>query len=287
MSTYDFTWTRNELIESAFKKIRVVDKDGSLTANQLSEGIETLNSIIREFDVNIVYKHLWAIKKASLTLQANTFVYTTSNGLASDILDLVDVVYRDASAYDTPCDIIDSQSYQAIHDKLETGDVKRVYLTREMTLSSRSLYIHPAPNTVSSQSEVIGTDSNNYRCIKSHTADSTNRPITGANWKLFWELGGSNGSTWVDGTSYTSPEQLIYEYKRPLYDFDTATDNPDIPQGWHRFLLYAVAADLADNYGLPLDERVELDMKASKLLENALGISQPKETDYHNKGVYY
>jgi len=281
------TWTRNELVETAFKMARIVDKEGSLTNSQLVEGCKLLNAIIREFDVNTTYKHLWAIKKTSLTLQANTFVYTYTNGLASDILDLVNVIYRDTSAYDTPCDIIDNNTYQNIEDKLETGGVKRVYLTKDASLDQRTLYIHPAPNTVSSQSEVIGTDSGNYKCIKSHTADSTNKPITGANWKLYWESGGSSGGTWIDGTSYTSPEQLIYEYKRPLYDFDVATDNPDIPQGWYRFLLYALIADLGDSYGLPIDERNRFDAKAVLALENALGISIPKQTDYHNKGVWF
>lgn len=51
-------------------------------------------------------------------------------------------------------------------------------------------------------SEVIGTDSQNYRCISSHTAAASNRPITGGSWATYWEQGGSSGVAWVSGSAY-------------------------------------------------------------------------------------
>ena len=53
-----------------------------------------------------------------------------------------------------------------------------------------------------SSSQVIGSDTNNYTCTKQHTADSDNKPITGARYAEFWEQAGTSGVTWVDGTEY-------------------------------------------------------------------------------------
>jgi hypothetical protein len=59
--------------------------------------------------------------------------------------------------------------------------------------------------TLTASSEVTGDgDSLNYECIRPHTASSTNRPPTGAEWKMYWVQRGSGGSTWVDTTAYTS-----------------------------------------------------------------------------------
>ena len=285
MPTYDFNLTRNELIEASYRKFNGIAEDESLSGYQLNKGIQTLNTIIREVDG--ASKHLWAISMATITLAANTHIYTTSNGLASGILELVTVSYRNSSAEDSPCEILTVEGYELIANKNDTGDTIKVYLDVNKTLSSRTLYIWPAPNTVQTQSEVTGTDALNYRCIKSHGGDSTNRPITGANWKLYWEQAGLAGVAWVTGTSYYNPELLRYQYKRPLYDFDVAGDNPDMPQAWNRFLIYALASDLADDNTVPLPERLYLASKAKGALSDIFRITVPVTTDYHNKSLYF
>mgnify|MGYP001175483004 CR=1 FL=1 len=65
--------------------------------------------------------------------------------------------------------------------------------------------------------EVIGTDNLNYRCIASHTSSSDNKPITGANYDLYWQQGGDQGKTWETGKTYNSwnPEALRYDGINP------------------------------------------------------------------------
>ena len=89
MSTNDFQLTRNELIDMAYEDIKVKAEGESLSADLLNTGIKKLNLIIREYD--LAGKHLWAIAAAPTTipLVANTFVYTSSNGLPTTALQLV------------------------------------------------------------------------------------------------------------------------------------------------------------------------------------------------------
>lgn len=60
--------------------------------------------------------------------------------------------------------------------------------------------------TLTASSEVLGTEATplNYDCILAHTAAAANRPITGAEWPMYWYQRGSSGSTWVTSTAYTS-----------------------------------------------------------------------------------
>lgn len=51
---------------------------------------------------------------------------------------------------------------------------------------------------------INGTDGNTYKCIAAHTAAAANRPITGADYEIYWEQEseGVNGEAWITGSSY-------------------------------------------------------------------------------------
>jgi hypothetical protein len=58
---------------------------------------------------------------------------------------------------------------------------------------------------------VVGSDGHDYLLIKTHTAASTNEPITGADWATYWADNGTTGlgATWADSTYYElQPETL-------------------------------------------------------------------------------
>jgi len=50
-------------------------------------------------------------------------------------------------------------------------------------------------------SEVVGTDGENYTCIRPHTAADANRPVTGGDYTTYWTIRGSSGVAWVAGTA--------------------------------------------------------------------------------------
>lgn len=88
---------------------------------------------------------------------------------------------------------------------------------------------------------VLGTDSNDYRCILKHTAASANKPVTGGSYATNWVADplatGTIGKTWVDGWSYSETRwtnatledhvtAAVKEYSkyRPLKKIDSAID---------------------------------------------------------------
>lgn len=52
--------------------------------------------------------------------------------------------------------------------------------------------------------QVIGSDTKNYTCKLAHTAASTNKPITGVDYAIYWTQTGSSGIAWVTGSAYTA-----------------------------------------------------------------------------------
>lgn len=283
MPTNDFNLTRNELIEQACLDVGLLADGETLSGQLLNDGIKRLNMIIREIDAAGKWLHAVASTPTSLTLVANTFTYQSS--LATDILELVSASYRDATATDHPVKILTLEQYEAISNKIGNGDPTSIYLTNHKTISSRRLYVYPALSSVNTQSVVTGTDAAAWKCIRSHTSDSTNRPITGANYLLYWESGGSGPSAWATSTSYTAPQHIRYWYKRPLYDFDASTDNPDLPQQWTRYLLFRLCADLPA--GMSIQERTFYMNMAQGAYETIFPGERPTTTEYHNKAVYF
>lgn len=81
-----------------------------------------------------------------------------------------------------------------------------------------------------------------------------------------------------DGT-YT----LTYKVIRKLADFDTALGTPDMPQRWFDPLCYSLAANLADEYQLPMDIRNFLTAKAKNMRDIAGRLDQdPQDVFFMN-----
>lgn len=283
-TTADFQLTRDELIEMAYQKIGI-----ATTSTLTSRAAKALNLIIREEDAKGTRqaKNLWALSESHLLLTADGFIYTTTEGLESSILDLVSVYFRNVTGDDTQCDILDAQGYEALADKDATGAPTKVYLKRNVALASQTLYIDQAPASVGTTDVVTGTDALDYSCIKSHTAATDNKPITGQNWRLYWRQTGSGGSAWASGTEYSNGELLRYLFKRPLYDFDLSTDNPDMPQSWSRYLMWRLALDLSPEFNIAFEARQWIKGQAIEAYDSIFPSTTSGTTDYNNKVSFF
>lgn len=285
-TTYDFTCTRDKLIELAHKVIGVLEPGQPLDGDQLNDGVTLLGLIVRETDASGKWR--WTVGDAKhVPLAANTAVYTSANGLPTNIAELHTASYRDASGNDWPMTILTAEKYEEITGKAEVGQPEKLYLSEDITLASRVLYVWRMLSSVTAQSVVTGSDAQVYRCTRAHMADAVNHPVSGANWRLFWELGGSSPSAWASGASYTAPDQIRISYRRPLFDFDTAADTPDFPMQWPRLLLYKLAFDLGDIWGIPVEERNNMIQKAKGAYQDVFPSLKNKTNNVHNKVKFF
>ena len=290
-TTFDFVLTRDEVIREALKKVGGYPPDGQVPFDKLTGAISTLNRIIRQEDRkgtggNI---NLWAVSTDFLILSAGGYIYSTTEGLANNIIELETAYFRGVSGDDTPIDIITLAEYDAAITKNDTGDPQCVYLQQNRLPGSHKLIINPAPSSVTAGDEVTGTDALNYTCILKHEAATINKPITGASYSLYWKQTGSSGVAWASGTDYANGEIIRYSYKRPLYDFDGATDNPDMPQGWEQYLIYRLAYELASDtdYNMSPEKITLLARGYKEAYADIFPSTQPQTNSHHNKAMYY
>jgi hypothetical protein len=287
-TTYDFNLSRNEIIEQALRKVGGLAQGEVIQAGQLQDGIKSLNAIVRREDLR--NKQLWkiAVDPTYMTLVANQPRYTTANGLPSGILDIVSVRYVGSDNTHDPLKVLTIEEYDEVVNKLEVGTPQVVYMTtRQDITATPTLFIHPILDDVEDQSVVTGTDAIVYKCIRSHTASTDNKPITGDQYLQYWEAGGSGPSVWAADTEYTAPQRLMLRKRTPLADFDLATDNADFPSGFGLWLIYELAHVLAYDYGVPLDERNILGQQAAREYDKVFPYLIPDTTHHHNKVLYF
>jgi len=70
-------------------------------------------------------------------------------------------------------------------------------------------------------------------------------------------------------TPNTSGDTLSLIYQAPLGMFVSGTETLDLPQEWYNAIIYGLADLLSDEYGLPLEDRRQMERRADKYLSAA------------------
>lgn len=113
-------------------------------------------------------------------------LYTDSN--ANNVIDINnrDTTSTAVSSGDNVTDEV--QIYIASDDTSKTYE--NISITQDSIASnwqSGVSYVDRDASTDTEADVVIGSDGNLYECIVEHTSDSTNEPVTGANYDTYWE----------------------------------------------------------------------------------------------------
>ena len=283
-TTSDSNLTRDELIDASYRNIgQAVGATGTTRAAQL------LNLIIREEDARGTdqAKHLWALDEVYILLKADGVVYDSTEIPASSIMDLSSANYMNSSGDEVPIDIVSTEQYEEIGNKDDTGDPQKIYLKKDRDLSSQKIYVWPIKTSLATASVATGSDALNYTCVMDHTAANENKPITGASYTLFWKQTGSGGSAWAADTAYDGTENLRIVYKRPLFDFDLSSDNPDMPQQWTRYLMWRLSWDLTPSFHIDQETKNDIRSRMNEARQVLFSSMKVETDDIHDKGTFF
>ena len=290
------TMTRNELIRDAYSKVG--KKHPSVP--DIVAGARALNLIIDEENLKgtKLSKDLYAIEgPRAILLQAGRATYGTADrlldadpvvgGLADDIQELETIIFRDSNGDDRPVTLSTPDRYAGIGTKLDVGDVELVYLHPHNDLTQQRLTVARVPESATAPMRVFGSDGQTYVCTLAHTASAQNQPIAGPDWRTCWDRQGAGGAPWESGATYTSAPMLLYWYKRPLANFATAAENPDVPKGKERYLIYRLAFDLGTDLGITMQELLMLQEVIKQAAVDLFPSSTVKTNDIHNRALFY
>lgn len=202
---YDFSLTRNQIIETAFSKVGVIAPGDPLPGEQLVQGARALDLVVKELQNEHIF--LWTEVFSTLTLSASTAYVEMPTD--PPIIGIREGFIRvSATDDDTPIEQYSWTKYNEIADKDSTGD-----------------------------------------------------PVCFA-------------VDWANGRVYVWPVQTATRYLNIIgitraQDWSDGSSSGEFPARWQKALVYLLAADLSDDYKLPLAERQSLAQTAAICVKRA------------------
>lgn len=283
-------YKRSEIIEDAHRKIGVVHQVADLRPEWMARGVRYLNAILREeSSVARNMAFLWASVDHHLPIREGRWIYTSTETFPVDVEDITSAVYRGTDGEDAPLIPINQHDYNAIEDKGLVGDPEKVYFVTDVNRTLQRVYLWPVgPEEPTVHDCVTGSNGQPYFCIREHTSEAKFRPTSGPQYEQYWAPGTvGTPATWVTATEYTSGELLRFTYRRKLDEMSNPSDNPDMPDGWDRFLIFRLAHDLAADFTISLEERAWLKGEYEQARQMLFPGSNPTHRDVHNKACYF
>lgn len=255
-NSYDWTLARDAIITAALRKVGAVPQGLTASSSQITEGAEALNAIVKQLDSE--GKYLWS----------TFFEHKALNAAATEVTGTDGAIYTCIKAHTSSTD-----------DKPVTGknwqEFWSLYGSTGGTWQAAQAYV--AANTVAlgvTYHDVVRAsirdlgyeyplDRVPFSELKTKDPDIFNRPrVFAVEWTP------AAGPTvhlypYPDRTNYL----LRYEAVKLGMDFDATDNNIEMKPKWVNPLVYALASQLADDYGLPLQEREYLSVKARSFIE--------------------
>jgi hypothetical protein len=107
--------------------------------------------------------------------------------------------------------------------------------------------------------------------------DLTNKFTTGEAINVYYDRQITQGVLYVWPVPSDSKYKLNFTAEVPLQDFDASGDDAHMPSYAYRYFVWALAAEIASEYGIPLDESDRWAAKASALRDNLLEFEEEED----------
>lgn len=304
--SYDFTTTRDQLIELAHQHIGVLGEGESCTASQITEAARLLNLIVKLRAADGM--PAWAMRRGIVL----PFSGASSINTDSHVVTAYDTttLTADSAASDTTLTVDDITGFSngdQIGIELDDGSID--WTTINGVPSGTTITITTGVTSAASTgNRVYGYTASSERIQKPLRIISANilEVSGGGSWEIdvvphdeYFEQSNrttegtpnlimytpepssltaldTNGKIFIWPRFENGDYVIEFTYHRPFQDFDASTDNPDFPQAFHLPLMLELAAMLGPKFGVPIDERRSLMTEAKLYREEALSTVAPE-----------
>lgn len=295
--SYDFTSTRNELIDDTFRKLGIIAEGEVATSEMVTRAARDLNIMIKGWMAKGL--NLWRYETLTLfpivgrskyllgttgdRCAANAVVtklsadavtgassITVDDAGTAASVDNIGVVLDDGTIQWTTINGAPSGNTITLTDVLtsDAADDNPVYIYT--TLAQRPLRITTAQSVDSNNNELTL-----YEISRSDYDKLTYKTNQGTPSQYHYTptLGNGEFYVWVTFSDVKSTIRLTVQ--RPIQDFDILTDNPDLPVEWQEAIVWNLAKRLITEYGVVDQVTItEIKQNAFDFLEDAESFDQ-------------
>ncbi len=306
--TTSYNQVATEIITDAYRIIGVINEEEDPSAGQFRTGMIALNSWMKEQEASGI--HVWTEEEAILFFQqgqyryllggtntdnacaANDFAMTTLASSAAaaatsisvvlttdmEVGDYLGVVLDTGAAYWTTIRLIAGTTvYFAIGDSLPSSASQQNFVFAYTTKIIRPLRI-PAGRRVQYQGFILTPLTK--MMSRQEYMDLPQPQNLGTVTQAFYNPGRDQGELYVWNNPSTANNGLRFTWYRPLQDFLTADDAPDMPQEWINCLDWNLALELCPRYSVPAERWDRINAMAKEKLDLVRGWDREFQSVY-------
>lgn len=293
--TYTSSRNRDQIIKRAARIIGAIEAGETMSAEEATDFSEALNAMVKHWQT--LGQYIWTTREAALFLQTDQVRYelgTTGSDHATESFTRT-TLSADAASAATTFTITSATGFattQYLGIELDDGSMQwttvnglastTVTPTAALTgaASSGNSVITYATKLVRplkllsvrryNFASQIDTPISIYDKIEYHELpNKTSEAVV--NGVMFDRRGGANST----GLMFTWPEAanvddcIKFTFARPIQDFTTAADDPDLPQEWIRAIVWNLADEMKAEFDTPAMKSKEIERKAAQFLGEA------------------
>lgn len=303
--TATFNLNLYQIVRASLRKIGAISAGETPDNQSVQDCTDQLNMIVKS--LNATGLHIWTETEATLFLQPNQYSYTLGSGSTDHATESYTATTLSAAANDgaTTIEVSSVTGFASTYNvgvALDNGDLfwttqsgaasgTTITLANALTDSAASgnaVYVYQTniirPLRVVSGRRFAFSGSLDTQMIALSRIDYRNMPNktnTGTITQYFYDpKGGANtqGTMWLLPAPADISSAFKFTWWRPVQDFDTAVNTPDLPQEWLDALVWNLAYKMAPEYDCPPARYAMIKEQAAGSLELVMGWDREPES---------
>lgn len=282
----DFNLTGTQIVNRAMRHMGVIGQEETPNDSELADGLEALNVLVKQLPAEGI--NLWKNEDLIVWLRvgvtkysigssgdhaATTWVRTTlSADAASGAGSLTVTAITGMASADNVGIVLDDGTLQ--WDTINgapsgstvtlTGTLDSAASSGNQVWAYTTKAVRPLRLDLPRRRDVAVQDIPIWIMSRQEYFDTPNKTTQAPPVNVYYDPQLTNGELLVWPAPDSVNDTLLFSAKMPLEDFDSLTNNPDLPQEWLAGLAWMLADEQALEYEVPPDRSARITIKADR-----------------------
>jgi hypothetical protein len=297
----DFTRTRDQLIIRSLRLLGVLKAGRTPGAQQITDGAEALNAMVKRWQKKGL--RVWTVSEATLFPQVGQIKYALAKTGADHATEayVQTALSADEASGQTTLSVDDTSEISADDHLGVVIDDGTLFWSTVASKTSSTVTLDDAltdsaadgalvfayTNKIERPIKVV--DARRYNIVSQFDTPIRmearfdyralpNKAQQGQITSVFYDPQLSTGymHLWQPVSAIT--DLVNFTWHRPIMDFDSAGDNPDLPVEWFDAIAFNLAVSMAAEYDAPMERVTLLAQQAATYLDDAAGDDREVES---------
>lgn len=268
----NFTQTRDQIITDSLVLLGVYGQGDTVTSADLSFCSNILNKMVKAWECQGI--HLWTEEEGAMFFNLSQQVYSVSSSSSTDYAGS-NVVFNQLDSNGSGSSLIvrstigitvsDYLGVVLDNGTIQWSTVSSIDSSTQLTMNASLSSSSSAGNSVftftTRVDRPLALTSTRYRtgsgverpiklCGRREFMNLPNKEMTGPTNQCFYSPKVSSAKLYIWPTADDVNDCITFSYLRRIEDFDSSSDNPDLPQEALEAITYNLAVRVASSYGI-------------------------------------